>query len=371
MAYIQERTTADGKKHYRAMVRRKGHPTETQTFDRKTDARNWAAGVEADMRVGRHTDTRESRKHTLADALDRYEEHVLPKKRPGTAYGQKIQLTWFREEIGHVHLCNVTPSILVECRDKLAEEKKGEEVIRRGPATVRRYLAALGHVFTIAVKEWGWMEDSPMRKVTKPVEPAGRLRSLTDTERDTLLKECAASRCESLHDIVLILLCTGARRSEIQRLRWPEVDFTRNTITLEPERSKNKQRRIIPLAGPALEILKSRNRIRRIDTDYVFAREPNHGHAPQPVDIQSAWDWAVKRAKLENFRIHDLRHDAASRLAMTGATLYEIATVLGHRSLSMVQRYSHLSDGHVGNVVERMVAQTMTQKAQPTEEAAS
>jgi integrase len=76
----------------------------------------------------------------------------------------------------------------------------------------------------------------------------------------------------------------------------------------------------------------------------------------EPVNIENHWQKALKTAGIENFRFHDLRHSAASYLAMNGATLPEIAGVLGHKSLQMVGRYAHLSEAHTANVVERMNA---------------
>jgi len=109
----------------------------------------------------------------------------------------------------------------------------------------------------------------------------------------------------------------------------------------------------VPLAGLALERVKEHARIRRrLDTPLLFP-----GNNPgKPVDLRAPWNTAVKRAGLVDFRFHDLRHSAASYLAMNGASLNEIAAVLGHKTLAMVQRYAHLSESHKAGVVERMNA---------------
>ena len=96
--------------------------------------------------------------------------------------------------------------------------------------------------------------------------------------------------------------------------------------------------------------MEERTKIRRIDTDLVFPGRRRN----RPIDLRTPFETAVKRAGIEDFRWHDLRHSAASYLAMNGATLAEIAEVLGHKTLAMVKRYAHLSQAHTARVVEAM-----------------
>jgi integrase len=102
---------------------------------------------------------------------------------------QTPQLLWWKAQLGPYLLSDITPSMIVEQRDSLLRgtTKKGTE---RSPATVVRYLAALSHAFTICINEWGWLEDSPMKKVKKPRESRGRVRYLNDDERKRLLNAC-------------------------------------------------------------------------------------------------------------------------------------------------------------------------------------
>ena len=212
--------------------------------------------------------------------------------------------------------------------------------------TVNRYLSALSHAFSVAVKEWGWLEDNPMRKVTKPKEPRGRVRYLGDEERGRLLEECRKSESPDLYCALVLALSTGARRMEVLGLRWGQVDFHRRAITLLE--TKNGEIRSLALVGHAFELMDARAKVRRIDTDLVF---PGRLRG-RPVDLRASFETALKRAGIEDFRWHDLRHSAASYLAMNGATLAEIAEVLGHKTLAMVKRYAHLSQAHTTRVVE-------------------
>lgn len=347
MAAIEKRETQDGKTSYRVKVRLKGYPVQTATFERLTDAKKWASSTESAIREGRHFKTTEAKRHTLGEMIDRYIKNILPSK-PKNQRNQKTQLLWWKDQLGAYTLADVTPALIVECKDRLLQGNthRGEQ---RQPATVVRYLAALSHAFTIAVNEWGWLDDSPMRKVSKPKEPRGRVRFLSDEERTALLKACKESSNPSLYPVVVLALSTGMRFGEIMGLTWDDVDVHQGKAILHE--TKNDERRAVPITGHALELLKGLAKVRRIDTRLLF---PSPGYPRKPVELRYAWEKALDDAKLEDFHFHDLRHTAASYLAMNGATLAEIAEVLGHKTLAMVKRYSHLSEAHTTGVVARM-----------------
>lgn len=170
---------------------------------------------------------------------------------------------------------------------------------------------------------------------------------MSEAERDGLLRACKASREARLYPLVVVAVSTGARQGELLGLRWRDVDLARGLAVVHE--TKNQERRTLPLAGVALQVLKDLARVRRLDTDLVFANR--RGQAVFP---RAAWEAALRRAGIEDFRFHDLRHTAASYLAMSGATLTEIAAVLGHKTLAMVKRYAHLTEQHTSSVVARM-----------------
>ena len=186
-----------------------------------------------------------------------------------------------------------------------------------------------------------------MPNVSKLEEPKGRVRFLSREERTRLLDACR--KTPDLYTIVVLALSTGARRGEILGLRWRDVELKRSVIVLHD--TKNRDRRVLPLSGPALAIMQERSRVRHITTDRVF---PNLRRPEAEYNIRRCWPEALEAAGIEDFRFHDLRHSAASYLAMNGATLAEISEILGHRTLAMVKRYAHLTDSHVSKVVARM-----------------
>lgn len=346
MATIQERKSRDGKTTYRVQVRLKGHPIQSATFDRKTDAKKWAVNTESAIREGRHFKTSAAKKHTLANLIQRYIDQILPTK-PKSQYKQSIQLKWWSDQIGSYTLADVTPALIGEQRDKLLNSNTSRGT-PRNPATVNRYLAALSHALNIAVKDWGWLETNPMTKLRKLKEARGIVRYLDDDERPRLLEACKQGSNPYLYIIVVLCISTGARKNEILSLTWKDVDLDRAIITLHE--TKNGERRILPITGHALDILSAHAKVRRIDTDLLF---PNNA-GDKPIDIRAPWEAALKKADIENFRFHDLRHSAASYLAMNGATLAEIAEVLGHKTLQMVKRYAHLSEAHTAKIVGKM-----------------
>ena len=191
MANIEKRISKDGKTSYRVKVRLKGFPVQNATFDRLTDARKWAQQTESAIREGRHFKTTEAKKRTLEELIDRYITDILPTK-PKNSKNTLLHLNWWKEELGKYSLADITPALIAQKRDKLSSETTSRNKLR-SPSTVVRYMAALSHAFTIAVKEWGWLDESPMRKVTKPKEPRGRVRFLSDDERTRLLNECKKS----------------------------------------------------------------------------------------------------------------------------------------------------------------------------------
>lgn len=343
MATINKHVDRKGKTTYRVRVRLKGHPTVSATFDRLSDAKAWARTTDADIRAGRYLDKMESQRRTLSELLDVYEKRRLSAKKERTAQGQRQQLRWWCDELGRLTLANITPAKINDCMNKLADSG-------RSPSTINRYLAALSDAFTYAVKDLGWMNDSPMRKVTKPREPRGRVRFLSPDERTRLLDACKASGNVLLYPAVVLAMSTGMRYSEQFNLTWRHVDLHTGRITLED--TKNNERRTVVATGPALEELRKLAKVRRLDNEHVFPGKVKG----QPIDLRRPWKTALKVADVPDFRWHDLRHSFASELAMSGATLAEIAEAMGHKTLAMVKRYAHLTEGHISGVVERMTA---------------
>jgi len=343
MATVRTRIGPKGTR-YMAVVRREGQ-SRTATFRTKSEAKKWAGITEAAITQGKHLPSPEAKRRTVRDLLERYKRSEIPKKRD-QASPTRYANFWI-ERIGDLRLARLNRAKLVEIRDELAEI--------RSPATVNRHLALISHACTMAEREWEWMDSNPLRKVSRLQEANGRVRYLSDDERDRLLRAAKASTHPHLYAIVILALTSGARKGEILGLHWKDVDLASQRAILHD--TKNRERRTLTLVPPVVNELKKLRKVRRIDTDLIFTH-PATGK-PNPFYFEKAWREARAEAELKDFRFHDLRHSCASYLAMNGATTAEIAAVLGHKTLAMVKRYSHLSDEHVRGVVERMAEKVL------------
>lgn len=345
---IERRISKNGKISFRARIELKGFKRLSGTFSSKTKAKLWKQQTEAAMREGRYFKSIEARKHTLGDLIDRYIRDVLPNKAK-SFNKQRGQLLWWRDQLGHQLLSDLTPALIAEHRDILASHTTYRKT-KRSPATVVRYLAALSHALSMAVKEWGWLEDSPMRKVTKPKEPRGRVRYLSSDERRKLLEACKQSSSLFLYPVVVLALATGMRMMEILKLQWKDIDLKRGVIILHE--TKNNERRCVPLTGYALEMIREFEGQRRILSPLLFpSKRLTDG---KPYSIRSAWEKAIEIAAIQDFRFHDLRHDFASQLLASGASLAQLSEVMGHKTLQMIKRYAHLCHSQATDVVARM-----------------
>jgi integrase len=343
MAAIEKRTTEAGTT-YRVKIRLRGFPPETATFQRKTDANEWAAKTESNMRAGRHFGA--SKRHTFSELVTAYSEQAKPLLKSWDH--REMHLAYWLTAFGDCQLDAITPARIAKERDKLLAEETYRHTKRTG-ATVVRYLAALSACLSHGVRELQWLEANPVERIKKPTESTGRTRFLSDDERVRLLDACKGH--EDLYLAVVLALTTGARQAELMTLHWDQVDFARQSILLRD--TKNGERRTIPLVGAARDLLQAREQSRKADEPLVFPATAR-ARKSECIDLRVPWERALKAANIEDFHWHDLRHTAASYLAMNGTSLVELAKLLGHRTLAMVARYSHLSDEHIVSTGQKL-----------------
>ncbi len=272
----------------------------------------------------------------LKDLIKIYISDILPRKKPQTQKMQKIQLAFWSKHLGKKEINEIKPLDIIQTRSLLKVSDASKNI----------YVAALRHVFTIAVKEFGLADSNPLLKVSNLKNPRGRVRFLSDEERLEFLISCEESSNPYLYVVVLIAIATGARKSEILTLKWSQIDFDRKLIFLED--TKNGDLASLILSEKIAKLLFEAFKESR--SELVFKGKKN-----QPIDIRYPFEQARKRAKLENFTFHDLRHTCASYLAMNGATPIDIMEILRHSSMAMVKRYAHLSTAHKAGVLNSMV----------------
>jgi hypothetical protein len=165
MAYIEKRTHDSGKTTYRARIRLSGSPDLSESFPTRREAKEWSAKMESDIRQGRYFGRSESKERTFAELVDRYLEQKFSS---GSKSFRKckIQLFWWKRKLKDYYLCYITPSVISELKEQLLKEETPRRTLR-SQSTANRYLAALSGVFSVAVREWNWLKENPMSKVSR------------------------------------------------------------------------------------------------------------------------------------------------------------------------------------------------------------
>jgi integrase len=341
MGYIRDPQKQGGR--FQAEIRLKGHPTLTAMFDRRNDAKAWIQKTEADIRCGRHQLYSEGKKHTFAEAIEKYsKEHPISIAKQG-------HLDFWKKELGALYIQDVRPAVISEKKQKLLSQpnKKGK---LRTKSTVNRYLATLSHLLSIAVKQWEWAGENPVRKIAREKEPRERTRFLSPEERQRFLDVCRKSRNPYLFIFVVMLLGTGCRYSEIRCLKWTDVDLTQGKITLT--KTKNTDIHTVPICGLPLKLLRELASTSS-SIGYIF---PGRDKS-QPIEFRRAIRTSIKRSDLKGFRPHDCRHSYCTELLSRGMSLGEIGRLLNHRSTATTRRYGHLVESRAINVVSQMSEQ--------------
>jgi len=280
--------------------------------------------VKVQIIEGRFFEKQEAQERTLAELLDRYaSEHAARRANQRREVTSIQNLTRF---FGNPKLDHITPRLIVAYKNK-----RYTDGIK--PATINRELATLKKAFNLARREWEWCSDNPVCRVSMERENNTRDRWLTVEEEQRLLQAVSPW----LRDVIIFALNTGMRMGEILALTWAGVDLFRRTVTVF--RSKNGERRTIPINSTVLEVLTRKHPARSRMTDLVF-----HSQAETVLDgsnIRRGLNAALRGAKIQDFHFHDLRHTFATRIVQAGVDLYKVQRLLGHKSPIMTQRYAH------------------------------
>ena len=304
----------------RVKVRKRGFPSRTQTFTKKSHAERWARDVESAMDKGIFVDHREAAQTTLADVLDRYETDILPTKK--SQIQVKTQIRQVKRMNGEHALSSVTSSIIADYRDIRVKEVSNE--------TVRKELLLISRVLKAATIDWGihLPNGNPVSQIRLPKPGKPRERRLLQGEEDKLLK-AAKEYGGHIHNLIIFAIETGMRRSEIVNTQWSDIDLKKKTLAIGE--TKTDMPRTIPLSKRAVAILN--NETRNIN-DSVWCIKPD--------SITQAFERVCKKAEITGLRLHDLRHEATSRFFEKGFNIMEVSSITGHKDLRMLKRYTHL-----------------------------
>ncbi|VVD95359.1 Tyrosine recombinase XerC [Pandoraea morbifera] len=321
---------------WKATIRRVGWPTTAKTFRTKRDAEDWARRTEDEMVRGVFIQRAPSERTTIASALERYVKEIVPTKKASTQRREQARVATLLSAFGKYSLAAVTPDLIGKFRDQRLAEGKANN-------TVRLDLALLGHLFTVAIKEWHiGLTYNPVANVRKPSPGEGRDRRINHDEQTRLLATIDKHSNPMMGQIVRIAIETGMRQSEILGIRRSQVDLVRRVVRLLD--TKNDTARTVPLNKQATIVFAQALAcpIRPIDTDLLFFGEPGKDGKRRPYQFTKAWNIIKKGVGLSDLRFHDLRHEAVSRLIEMGLSDQEAAAISGHKSMQMLRRYTHL-----------------------------
>ena len=297
----------------------------------KTLALKALESAKADVIRGKYQIPVKKNKVLFEEFAKIYLDHVKGYKKSARSDGTSIRnmMPYFKgKKLEEIH-----PFAIETFKIKRRKEVK--------PASVNRELACLKHMYNMAIK-WGYVKKNPVREVKLFKENNERLRYLSEEEEEALIEACVPH----LRPIVIVALNTGMRKGEIFGLKWKSVDFRNHTIRIE--KSKNNESRIVPMNELVYEVLRKQRKLN--NQEYVFVNKNGKPYT----DIKRSFKSALEKAGISDFRFHDLRHTFASNLVMSGADIVTVKELMGHKSIKMTMRYSHLSQQHKREVVEKL-----------------
>lgn len=268
--------------------------------------------------------------HSWQEAVVRWINETSDK---ATHHEDKSKLHWLHDYLGDLMLDEINLDVIDTIRSaKLKEASK---------PTVNRYLALVRSILIRARDEWEWVERVPKIRLFK--EANDRERSLTQGEAKLLLQELPSHQ----KPVVLFALTTGLRLSNVVRLKWSQVNLELKHAWIKSSQSKNRSPIAIPLNELAMEVLRQQLG-KHPDRVFTYLGKPFEAANTK------AWKSALKRAGIENFRWHDLRHTWATWQRQAGTPTHELQRLGGWKTAAMVERYAHLAPDQLAYAASRL-----------------
>ncbi len=322
----------------------------TRTTNRRL-AEQCEAQLKLDMAQDRFGLKDEGSKRSFEELAKKYAREDGMQKAAKTQLRDKISLQHLLPVFANKYLNQITPNMINDYKVLRRNEKASA-------SSINKELALAKHLYYVAIRQFGWIAHNPFMQVPLEKMPPGRVKYLQEDEYSRLCAACD----EQLRPIVVLAVNTGLRLDNITSLVWQQINFKNGTIVVE--HTKNHERLGVPMNQTVKNLLSGLNRVRRIDTPYVFYTPA--GAKLCNTLVSRRFKQASKRAGLEDFRFHDLRHHFASMLVQNGVDRYVVQRLLGHKTAAMTERYAHLAPDNlrggvevldkVGDVVAKTVA---------------
>ena len=302
-----------------AVIRRTGFKTRTKSFTKHSDAKQWAVVQESQIAQQKEHGI----KHSLHEALNRYLiEYVPSYKGIKTA---TWQIDFLKRHLADIPLEDFNSSHAASYRDlRLANGVSG--------SSVNKELNFLSKILDVAGKEWGWIDNNPVKNITRPKNGKHRERRPTQSDLETLRNECERSGNHHVWRMIEFAIETGMRQGEILSLTVDCVDITKQIAHLA--NTKNGESRDVPLSKRACEVLSEE--ISCNQSHRIFSKWSSGD------GFRSTYRRICERTGITDLRFHDFRHEAASRFFEMGLNQFQVAAITGHKTLQSLHKYTHL-----------------------------
>ena len=317
MATIKQR----GLYQWQAKIRRKGYPPQSKTFETRREAEAWATVIESEMTRSVFVDRSKGEKTTFDEVLASYIANVAPTHKGGSS--EILRLERFRREEA-----KLAARAMATFKTSDFEALRDRRLAEVSPGTVKRELNLL-HAVIENVRKNLALHENPISDVKRPRVSDQRTTRFQADEEERLMEALEGCRNPWVVPAVILAIETAMRRSELLSLKWDDVNLPERVARLHD--TKNGEARDVPLSPKALTVLEGLPR--SLDGRVL---------ATSAEALKNAFERARKKADLEHFNFHDLRHEATSRLFERGWNVMEVAAVTGHKDLQSLKRYTNL-----------------------------
>ena len=321
----------NGKWYARGCVNHQRYHRHLEGVSGKTEANEMDAVIRREISLRQRGLLKEEEKrHKLSEGIALW--HTASKKNVDYEHDKKmIEVIEAYFKADKTYLDEITMSKATAFQTYVWKDMSNSRTKKKGhaPATANRYVAKLRKVMSLSVQE-GYISTNPLKNLEDLEENNERQRYLEPDEEERLFKALA----KHLKPIVYIELRTGLRRGKVLQLKWQDVNFKSMTIKVVKIKKGKPVPTAIPLSQDAKKCLLSLPHL----SEYVFTN-PKTGTGY--TTISKGFSKALERAKIEDFRFHDLRHTVGSRMIDNGVSMRTIQEQLGHSSITTTERYTH------------------------------
>ena len=334
--------------YYRFQLNGKEYYRACKGATNKKEALEYEAIVKAEIMRGNLGILNNKPKPTLKLAISLYLEYSKNNKK---SYKNDVNSTnIILDYFGNIDLQDITPAKIEDFKRDVKNNTGNKN------ATINRYLQALSKMLNLAVAN-ELINKNPMWSVKKLKENNHKTRTLSADEEKRLFVEIEKGyevtgrdrKIKTIYPyihlkpIIICALQTGMRRGEIFNLKWANIDFDYEYIELLE--TKSGKSRKVPISSKLMKVLEEVKN----STEYVFIN--NETQEPY-IDIKKAFHSVLQKAEIKNFRFHDFRHTAATRMLEKGADIRTVQEILGHSSVAVTERYTHTNAKGKKNAVE-------------------